>query len=311
MSPRSALVSVASTSASSLPPEVLLARWLWWRGKPMRPAYWRRAWTKKLWIQRLCSRISWPSMAAPGVESWIASLRGCRASRTLLLESAWATRTNARSGRTSSGSSKRRNQLWLFSRTSPDSSSSSDPSTTSFDNWASSCLRHCYTRPRNSGRRTTGDDSLSSLPTPRASDGEKAGPNMRGTKGDLMLPSLVAALPTPTATSYGNNRGGSAGRTGPVRESLERVVNSLPTPTAGDARASGAAGYSKSGGRHSGTTLSDAVTGAASPGRRGKLNPRLSAWLQDLPPTWTRLEPSGTASFRSWLRKRSARFSQS
>jgi DNA (cytosine-5)-methyltransferase 1 len=33
------------------------------------------------------------------------------------------------------------------------------------------------------------------LPTPRASDGEKGGPNQRGSKGDLTMPSLAPRLP--------------------------------------------------------------------------------------------------------------------
>jgi DNA (cytosine-5)-methyltransferase 1 len=38
------------------------------------------------------------------------------------------------------------------------------------------------------------------LPTPRATDGTKGGPNQRGSSGDLMLPSAVMSLlPTPTA----------------------------------------------------------------------------------------------------------------
>jgi hypothetical protein len=37
------------------------------------------------------------------------------------------------------------------------------------------------------------------LPTPKATDGTKGGPNQRGTSGDLMLPSAVMLLPTPTA----------------------------------------------------------------------------------------------------------------
>lgn len=47
------------------------------------------------------------------------------------------------------------------------------------------------------------------LPTPRATDGTKGGPNQRGSSGDLMLPSAVALLPTPTATDY--KASGSAG----------------------------------------------------------------------------------------------------
>jgi DNA (cytosine-5)-methyltransferase 1 len=37
------------------------------------------------------------------------------------------------------------------------------------------------------------------LPTPRATDGTKGGPNQRGSSGDLMLPSAVHLLNTPTA----------------------------------------------------------------------------------------------------------------
>lgn len=37
------------------------------------------------------------------------------------------------------------------------------------------------------------------LPTPRATDGTKGGPNQRGSSGDLMLPSAVMLLPTPRA----------------------------------------------------------------------------------------------------------------
>lgn len=40
------------------------------------------------------------------------------------------------------------------------------------------------------------------MPTPRASDGSKGGPNQRGSKGDLMLPSYVARFPTPTANRW-------------------------------------------------------------------------------------------------------------
>lgn len=42
------------------------------------------------------------------------------------------------------------------------------------------------------------------LPTPRATDGTKGGPNQRGSSGDLMLPSAVQLLPTPTAHDSGN-----------------------------------------------------------------------------------------------------------
>ena len=44
------------------------------------------------------------------------------------------------------------------------------------------------------------------LPTPRATDGTKGGPNQRGSKGDLMLPSAVNLLPTPRVASERTGR---------------------------------------------------------------------------------------------------------
>ena len=41
------------------------------------------------------------------------------------------------------------------------------------------------------------------LPTPRATDGTKGGPNQRGSSGDLMLPSAVTLLPTPAVNDMG------------------------------------------------------------------------------------------------------------
>ena len=52
------------------------------------------------------------------------------------------------------------------------------------------------------------------MPTPRASDGEKGGPNQRGSSGDLMLPSAVhSLLPTPTASDrFGAGEHGEGGQ---------------------------------------------------------------------------------------------------
>jgi hypothetical protein len=53
--------------------------------------------------------------------------------------------------------------------------------------------------------------------------------------GDSSPPPPMAPWPTPTASEYGTNQGGSAGRTGPVRGSLSTIVRQLevshwPTP---------------------------------------------------------------------------------
>lgn len=44
---------------------------------------------------------------------------------------------------------------------------------------------------------------MTRLPTPRATDGTKGGPNQRGSSGDLMLPSAVTLLPTPAVNDMG------------------------------------------------------------------------------------------------------------
>lgn len=53
---------------------------------------------------------------------------------------------------------------------------------------------------RTSATMTRGNPTLlgALLPTPRATDGTKGGPNQRGSSGDLMLPSAVVRLSAPT-----------------------------------------------------------------------------------------------------------------
>jgi DNA (cytosine-5)-methyltransferase 1 len=60
---------------------------------------------------------------------------------------------------------------------------------------------------------TSGSDRVSGsallphlMPTPRATDGTKGGPNQRGSSGDLMLPSAVTLLPTPAVNDMGEGK---------------------------------------------------------------------------------------------------------
>ncbi|MFF7634266.1 hypothetical protein ACFZB9_14090 [Kitasatospora sp. NPDC008050] len=48
------------------------------------------------------------------------------------------------------------------------------------------------------------------LPTPRATDGSKGGPNQRGSKGDLTLPSAAARIGAPTGPRSSGGRRRSA-----------------------------------------------------------------------------------------------------
>ena len=69
------------------------------------------------------------------------------------------------------------------------------------------------------------------LPTPRATDGTKGGPNQRGSSGDLMLPSAVAMLPTPQARDWKGYGPGDANRHDP---NLSAIPLLLPTPAVND-----------------------------------------------------------------------------
>lgn len=69
------------------------------------------------------------------------------------------------------------------------------------------------------------------LPTPRATDGTKGGPNQRGSSGDLMLPSAVQLLPTPTTTQRGTDANRDT-REGAGPNLHNAVAALLPTPTA-------------------------------------------------------------------------------
>jgi len=76
------------------------------------------------------------------------------------------------------------------------------------------------------------------LPTPRATDGTKGGPNQRGSAGDLMLPSAVQhLLPTPAARDWKSGQSNMMDRNArPLNEVVEML---LPTPGACDWKGSG------------------------------------------------------------------------
>jgi hypothetical protein len=237
-------------------------------GKPTRlPLSWR-GWKTRPWIGRLFGTILRPSMAARGAEQWIALLQESRASLTASRDRKRVTRMSARSGRSSSESSRNASQLSFSLRMSRLSSNTSSQSGVAYQGWASRSHRRYYKPRRASERPTCENVSLSLLPTPIASQ--------RGSRGQ---------------TSDGG-------------EVLDAVIRLLPTPTAADYKASGAAGYSTQSGRHSGMTLTDAILGAASAGRIGKLNPRLSEWMQGFPAGWTNSAPLVTQSFQTWLQRR-------
>ncbi len=104
---------------------------------------------------------------------------------------------------------------------------------------------------------TLADEVEHLLPTPRASDATKGGPNQRGSKGDLMLPSAVMQLfPTPAACNPNDSEGAetwlarrervklTAQNGNGLGMPLSIAVQLIPTPSVADA----AGGHERRGG---------------------------------------------------------------
>lgn len=102
------------------------------------------------------------------------------------------------------------------------------------------------------------------------------------TEAVVRLPA-ASAWPTPSASSYGTNQGGSAGRVGPVRPSLETLVKQWPTPTSRDW---------KDGANPSEAAPTNGLLGRAAPRdpttkTQGSLSPAWVEMLMGFPPGWT------------------------
>ena len=94
---------------------------------------------------------------------------------------------------------------------------------------------------------------------PRATDGTKGGPGQRGSSGDLMLPSAVHLLPTPSEQVPGHSseqadNGSPWGKYAPVIEQWARTIHRDPPPP-------------------------------TEPGKKGghRLSPKFVEWMQGLP----------------------------
>lgn len=183
----SAPASEGSTSASSTPAEWSL--WCTSSGKPsLRPALWP-GWKKRSWHKLLSGTTCAPSTLDRGVDSWISSLAE-RHART----SAWP---GSAPDSTESGAGC-------------SSSTSASPSSV---------------RPRFSSGRTSLEQLAlfpASASTSRIEATAAHGPSfVRVTLEPPTNEPGSSCWPTPSASTYGNNRGGAAGRVGPIRQSLE------------------------------------------------------------------------------------------
>lgn len=113
------------------------------------------------------------------------------------------------------------------------------------------------------------------LPTSRATDGTKGGPNQRGSSGDLMLPSAVMQLlPTPSvadATGGHERRGGKRGD--------ELLLKGIATHNAWGPYAAAIARWE---------ALTRPAPQPTIPSKNGRprLNPQFSEWMQGWPAGW-------------------------
>lgn len=96
---------------------------------------------------------------------------------------------------------------------------------------------------------------------------------------------VSSLLPTPTASTYGSNQGGAAGRKGAVRLSLEAMARRglLPTPRAQRTT------YDTRHGK-----IYAAIGSLA--GSEGRLSPRFVEWMMGFPDDWTQLDESPSAT---------------
>lgn len=216
-----------------------LERSFMWRGKLSPSKSWRRAWKKAPWLRLLSGRMSPPSTAAHGVASWIASLAEARARISRSPESAPDSMAPAPGSSFSSSASSKK----------------SDPSSSSGKTSAGQLLLSLvFSTPllRSATPDQPSSFELLTWVRPISEPGSSCWPTAqaRDFKGSAWATPSVAI-----ATGGQMNRG-------PGREEellLTGQAKARHWPTATDAKASGAAGYSTKSGRHAGTTLTDKV----------------------------------------------------
>lgn len=144
----------------------------------------------------------------------------------------------------------------------------------------SGMTRNGVLHERPTSERRTNAPGCSFLPTPRASEGEKGGPNQKGSSGDLTLSSAtVRMLPTPT-TNLGDNGGSqdpAKRRAGGHSVSLQDVAEHVEFGV-----------YAPAIRRWEQVTGHPAPPPTEPTGRGGahRLSARFAEWMMGLPPGW-------------------------
>jgi len=188
-------------------PGLQLEHSLMWRSKPSPLPTWSRRWKRTPWLQHLSGRILKPSQHTCFEIELTSLLEAIPASHFQQQESAQEKMTLDTSGLGSENISKQCDLFDVSLKTSRDTSvSDSEKSSKTWKDLVTK-RRGEYSARLKSAHLTSENESIS--------------------------------LPTPSATQYGSNQGGAAGRTGKVRHSLESMANHnlWPTPQARDWRA--------------------------------------------------------------------------
>lgn len=204
-------------------------------GKPMPLPASSPGWRKRPWARVLCGMTLPPSTLSHGVDLWISSLWACRVSPIHAPAKNLEKMTLVISGLTASG---------LYAKLSPGSSSGKmseallpmgdlHKSAPILKKQVTALRRESLAR-RKLALHIFAKDYFSSgnWPTPKASDGPKGGPNMRGSKGELALPSAVQRknhFPTPAAAQSKQGRNQPDGRRG---QTLLGAVQGQPSAIA-------------------------------------------------------------------------------
>ena len=243
---------------------------LTWRGKPTPAKSWFRAWKKATWIQRLFGRMSRPSMDARFADWWTSSLAASRVRTSLLQESERASQARgAASGSNTSESSPRFSLDWSSLKTSqPSARAGSKSSSKTLPRSGTMRSGVLSERPMLAQRITETGSSF--WQTPRATDGDKGGPNQT-LKG---VPSLVnqARSMWPTATAH------DAKDTGAPTEFDRKSPGLLATAL-------------------SGLSAPTTPAGPISLPKGRTLNPRFVEWLMGWPIGWTDCDSQVTEWF--------------
>ena len=149
------------------------ARFVGWSGKPLPSNTWRRRWNTLAWVKHLFGLTCALSMVAPGVESWIASLRATRANRSASRVTDVDKMILATCGHTSIESLAKLNQHSYFLKTYPDTSpSASSKSFPTLTAWITRLRQDSSQRQKLAQAKNGSDFSLWPAPAATMTAGE-------------------------------------------------------------------------------------------------------------------------------------------